>query len=95
MYERNLFLTLTCDDEHLPKRSSLCKMDFQLFLDRLSEDSLPCKLRYFGCGEYVGKYGCLRCHAIFLLTNLILNQAGVGLSSIRLAWECKDVWAIC
>ena len=52
LYERNCFITLTFDDNHLPPGGSLVKKDFQLFMKRL---------RQFACrnvwvpvlGEYV------------------------------------------
>lgn len=51
MHERNSFLTLTYDDEHLPKDRSLCLDDFQRFFKRLRKQSAS-PLRFFHCGEY-------------------------------------------
>ena len=46
----NWFLTLTYDDEHLPKDGKLHREDIQKFLKRLRK---RCgSFRYFGCGEY-------------------------------------------
>ena len=48
-----LFVTLTYDDEHLPKNSEglpiLCKKDIQDFFKRFRHIY---QVRYFGCGEY-------------------------------------------
>lgn len=47
----NCVVTLTYDDEHLPKDGSLCYRHFQLFMKRLRRWS-PVKFSYFVCGEY-------------------------------------------
>lgn len=51
-YGDNCFLTLTYDDEHVPKDGSLVPRDMQLFLKRLRKKIQPRKLRFFGVGEY-------------------------------------------
>ena len=38
LYDRNCFITLTFDDEHLDPHKSLNKRDFQLFMKRLEEE---------------------------------------------------------
>lgn len=45
------FLTLTYDDDHLPKNSSLQPKDLQLFWKRLRK-SLDAPIRYYAVGEY-------------------------------------------
>lgn len=52
LYDNNVFLTLTYDDEHLPKNATLDKRDFQLFIKRLRKHLEPHKIRFFHCGEY-------------------------------------------
>lgn len=49
-----MFVTLTYDDEHLPKDFSLHKEDLQKFFKRLRRDleKENRKIRYFACGEY-------------------------------------------
>ena len=49
-YSENCFLTLTYNEQCLPK-GGLCKKDFQKFIKRLREKTGK-KIRYFGCGEY-------------------------------------------
>ena len=52
-HERNSFVTLTYDDEHLPAGGTLVPRDFQLFIKRLRfclSDVVP--FRYYGVGEY-------------------------------------------
>lgn len=51
MHSENCFLTLTYDDKHLPDDYSVDLDAYQKFLKRLRE-SLPGKIRFFGCAEY-------------------------------------------
>lgn len=51
MHEDNCFITLTYDDDHLPKNGSLTKNHFTKFIKRLRK-AIPNKIRYFHCGEY-------------------------------------------
>lgn len=51
MHEASSFITLTYDNEHVPKDGSLNVRDFQLFMKKLRRgSSVP--LRFFHCGEY-------------------------------------------
>lgn len=66
LYEENSFVTLTYDDEHLPKKKemcgrcvkphviagSVCVSDFQQFMKRLRKSVPEKKVRYLHCGEY-------------------------------------------
>ena len=52
MYEENCFITLTYDEEHVPKDGSLNKKHFQDFMKRFRERVKPLKIRFFMCGEY-------------------------------------------
>lgn len=61
-HEKNCFLTLTYDDEHLGD-NKLDKKDFQDFMKRL-RSNLDVNIRYFACGEYGGKFGRKHMHAI-------------------------------
>ena len=50
-HDQSSFLTLTYDDEHMPRDGSLVVSDFQGFMKRLRERiSVP--IRYYHCGEY-------------------------------------------
>lgn len=51
-HEDNCFITLTYDDETLPKTGSLVKDDMQKFMKRLRKWLEPNKVRYYACGEY-------------------------------------------
>lgn len=54
LYDENCFITLTYNNENLPKDSSLDKTHVQKFLKRLRKrlEVHKKKIRYFGCGEY-------------------------------------------
>lgn len=64
MHERNAFLTLTYDDEHLPADLSLNREHYDLFLKRLRERLRPLKIRHFMGGEYGEKYSRPHYHSI-------------------------------
>ncbi len=51
LYDKNCFITLTFDDEHLDPNKSLNKRDFQLFMKRLRK-RFGEGIRFFHCGEY-------------------------------------------
>lgn len=50
MYERSSFITLTFDQDHVPKNWSIDKRHWQLFAKRLRHATGP--FRYFAAGEY-------------------------------------------
>ena len=60
------FITLTYNDDYLPKTRSLVKSDFQKFMKRLRFRK-GAGLRFFMCGEYGGRLG--RPHYHMLLFN--------------------------
>ena len=64
MHDENIFLTLTYDDEHLPKDNSVHKDEVQRFMKRLRKAVYPDKVRYFLCGEYGGQFGRPHYHVI-------------------------------
>lgn len=49
-WPKNAFLTLTYDNDHLPKKRTLKKADLQKFWKRLRKSGE--KIRYLACGEY-------------------------------------------
>ena len=51
-HPENSFITLTYDDEHLPKNAGLEVRDWQLFLKKLRKYLAPKKIRFYMCGEY-------------------------------------------
>lgn len=79
MHERNCFITLTYDDEHLPRDWSLRKSDFQRFMKRLRKFVAPQRISYFHCGEYGDENGRPHYHACIFGTDFPDRvRAGVG-----------------
>lgn len=64
LYPENSFLTLTYDQEHLPKDNSLHVDHFQLFMKRLRKMYAQKKIRYYHCGEYGEKLSRPHYHAL-------------------------------
>lgn len=60
-YEKNCFITLTYDDEHLPINNSLFPRDLTLFFKRVRKNLG--QFRYFACGEYGDRNGRPHYHA--------------------------------
>jgi len=61
LYADNSFVTLTYDDEHVPRFGSLLMDDWQKFFKRLRKRAG--KVRFFGCGEYGEQFGRPHYHA--------------------------------
>lgn len=62
-YDRNCFITLTYNDDNLPKDGSLKLSHFQNFMKRLRKDA-GVGVRFYHCGEYGPKHGRPHYHAI-------------------------------
>lgn len=62
LHEHNCFITLTYNNENLPKDGSLHVDHFQLFMKRLRK-KYGKGVRYFHCGEYGEKFGRPHYHA--------------------------------
>ncbi|AXL14714.1 replication initiator protein [Microviridae sp.] len=52
LYEENVFITLTYDDEYLPSDRSLDVTHWQKFMKRLKKSYGGKKIRFYMCGEY-------------------------------------------
>lgn len=66
LHENNCFLTLTFDDNHLPKNGSLDKSVFQKFMKRLRKKypkNVYGHIGYYMCGEYGEDFGRPHYHA--------------------------------
>lgn len=51
-HEANSFITLTYDDENLPKGGTLVRSHYQNFLKKLRKRLQGAAIRYYFCGEY-------------------------------------------
>lgn len=63
-HKQNCCLTLTYDNEHVPRDYQLCRRDIQLFLKSLRKAISPVKIRVFYSGEYGEKKGRPHFHCI-------------------------------
>lgn len=63
LHSQNSFITLTYNDEHLPKDLSLNYEHFQLFMKRLRKHFTGVPIRYYMCGEYGENFGRPHFHA--------------------------------
>lgn len=52
MHKQSCFVTLTYDDEHVPKDGSLVPADYKNWLKKFRKAVYPSKVRYFLVGEY-------------------------------------------
>lgn len=52
LHEENCFITLTYNDENLPKDGSVSSKDVRLFLRRLRYEYQDNEIRFYGCAEY-------------------------------------------
>jgi len=62
LYDNNIFVTMTYDDEHLPFGNTLDRKHVQDFLKRLRKTNK--NLRIFYCGEYGGRTDRPHYHAL-------------------------------
>lgn len=65
LYDDNVFVTLTYNDENLPKDGSVNVKHFQDFMKRLRKHFSERKIRFFHCGEYGDRFMRPHYHAIF------------------------------
>jgi len=63
LWERNCFITLTYDDDHLPIDRSLDVRHFQKFMKRLRK-RFGKGIRFYHCGEYGEQFGRPHYHAL-------------------------------
>lgn len=62
LHKHNSFITLTYNNDHLPKNQNLNKKHFQDFMKRLRK-TYGAGIRFFHCGEYGDKKGRPHYHA--------------------------------
>lgn len=94
LHKESCFVTLTYNNENLPRSGSLDKRDFQLFIKRLRASLKKKRIRYYHCGEYGETLGRPHYHACIFGYNpedlqLIKENSGVRLyhsSSLEKLW---------
>lgn len=63
LHEQNCFITLTYNEENLPKDNSLHYKHFQDFMKRLRRRFSTYEIRFYMCGEYGETHGRAHYHA--------------------------------
>lgn len=99
-YDSNWFVTLTYDDEHLPKNLSLKYSDFQGFMKRLRAKKRGYEpgpngkyaIRFFCAGEYGGITKRAHFHAI--LFNVKFSDCERLVNGTYRSLECEKLWGL-
>ncbi len=93
LHEENCFITLTYNNQNLPRDGSLDKTHFQKFIKRLRKNSGK-KIRYYMCGEYGEKLSRPHYHAILFgydFKDKTLNQPCQG-KTLYISEELEKTW---
>ena len=97
----NIFVTLTYDNDHLPKlgkKGNLIKKDFQDFMKRLREPNLELKwyppkpIRYFHAGEYGEKNDRPHYHAVIFNCNFSDRKPLKGFKGLTTSETLNSIW---
>lgn len=94
MHEQSCFITLTYDDDHLPKNKSLSVRTCQLFVKKLRAKISPIKIKFYLAGEYGEKLGRPHYHALIFgwrPPDATLWKSN-GDISLYLSEMLKDIW---
>lgn len=75
LYEKNCFITLTYDYEHLPIYESVNLRDFQLFMKKLRKEHGE-GIRYYHCGEYGTVCAACGASKIFCRCGQLIEKLG-------------------
>ena len=73
MHNKNCFITLTYDDDHLPKYDDLVYDHFQSFMKNLRHECPP-GLKFYMCGEYGDKTQRPHYHALVFGHDLVIKR---------------------
>jgi len=93
LHERNCFITLTFDDEHIPSDRSLDVRTFQLFMKRLRK-RFGDGIRFFHCGEYGETFGRPHYHAClfnFDFEDKVLFKESRG-NRLYISESLRELW---
>lgn len=97
-HEYKIFITLTYDDEHLPKGGTLVKRDYQLFMKRLRKRFSDVKIRFFACGEYGDQTDRPHYHAILygidFADKKIFERGKDGINHTYTSETLRNLWGL-
>lgn len=96
-HQDNCFITLTYDNDHVPKDFSLRKRDFQLFMKRLRKAYPEKKIRFFACGEYGEHTFRPHYHAILFNHKFedeedVFKETADGIRKVRISEKLSKIW---
>jgi hypothetical protein len=94
LHEKNCFITLTYDDEHLPNGGSLHYPDFQKFIKRLRKKFPKSDIRYYMAGEYGTTFGRPHFHACIFGFDFDDKKLWKRTASNSLLYRSKDLEAL-
>lgn len=89
MHEKTCFITLTYDEENLPKDGSLDVRHWQLFAKKLRQEWGP--FRFFHCGEYGGKNFRPHAHAILYGIDFLEDRKEWSRTSDKVEWKSEHL----
>lgn len=95
LHDENMFITLTFDNNHLPKWGDLSKRDCQLFIKKLRKHVHPKKIRVAYCGEYGEKTGRPHYHLLIFghsFNDLIHYKTSDAGSRLYISKTLSDLW---
>ena len=90
LWDRNCFITLTYDDEHL--KEHIDKIDVQYFIARLRKESSR-KIRYYAVGEYGGQTHRAHYHAIIFNEDFLGGAYDINSQLYGNKW-LEDIWGM-
>ncbi|AZL82975.1 replication initiator protein [Apis mellifera associated microvirus 10] len=95
LHDQNCFITLTYDNDHLPKDGKINKRDLQLFFKRLRKQIdnrlFPTKIRYIACGEYGAMIRRPHYHAIIFGLDFLEGAVDIS-SELYTNSQLVDAW---
>lgn len=92
MHKKNVFITLTYSDEHLPYDQSLDLDHFQKFMKRLRKKHPH--VRFYHCGEYGEKTGRPHYHAILFNCDFLDKKIYTirNENPVYVSQELNNIW---
>lgn len=93
-HQQNCFITLTYDDENLPKSKSLDKTHLQKFFKRLRKQNPNTPLRYYACGEYGDRTKRAHYHACLFGMDFAdkIEFRKIGDNTLYISEELNKLW---
>jgi len=93
-HDNNCFVTLTYDENHIPRDRSLDLRHLQLFFKRLRKQLPDQRIRFFACGEYGDKTRRPHYHAILFNCRFDDQRhlSGTGPNTLYYSSVLEKIW---